>query len=496
MNDDRFEHRDVPPDFDHDFDPEFDALAERTWGPLQPQPGGLHRRLAQPVERRAFLRGLGTALALPALASLTPRGARADEAPATNPDGPPLRIAFLYVPNGVHMPDWTPASEGRDFELPPTLAPLASVRDKLTVLSGLTHDKARANGDGPGDHARSSAAVLTGCQPRKTDGADIHVGISVDQWIAQQRGEATTFPSLELGVDRSAQAGNCDSGYSCAYSSNIAWSSPSSPVAKEINPRLVFERLFGNGNTQEMGQAEVQRQAQRRSILDFVLDDARQLQSRLGGRDKAKLDEYLTSVRDIERRLARAELGEAADLPGAEKPAGIPGAYDEHTALMLDMLVLAFQADQTRVATFMFANEGSNRAYREIGVDEGHHELSHHQGDAHKQARIASINRLHTTLLAGFLERLNGIQEADGQSLLDHSLIVYCSAISDGNVHNHDELPVLLAGGGGGVNSGRHLRFSKDTPMCNLYLSLLGSLGLTQDTFGDSTGYLNGLQTA
>lgn len=441
------------------------------------------------THRRTFLRGLGTALALPALSSLLPRGARAAAAAK-----PPQRMAFLYVPNGVHMEDWTPTAEGAGFALPYILEPLAPLQDKLTVLSGLTHDKARANGDGPGDHARAAAAVLTGSQPYKTDGADIRVGVSVDQLAAQQLGEATRFRSLELGIDRSAQAGNCDSGYSCAYSSNISWSSPSQPVMKETNPRLVFERLFGAGTAGERTAAQQQRDHDRRSVLDFVLEDANQLQGRLSGDDRAKLDEYFSSVREIERRLLAAELGGAAEIPGAERPAGRPNEFSEHVKLMADMLALSFQADETRIATFMFANEGSNRAYNEIGVAEGHHNISHHQGDPAKQEQIRDINRFHVTLLGHLLTKLDSVREPDGSTLLDNSLICYCSAIGDGNRHNHDDLPVLLAGSAGGaLATGRHLVYPKNTPMCNLFLAMLDVMGVHVDSFGDSSGFLNGV---
>lgn len=445
--------------------------------------------MSQPIPRRRFLRGLGTAMALPALEAMAPRPALA--AAATRP---PVRMAFLYVPNGVHMPAWKPAAEGAAYELTPTLAPLAAVRSKLNVLSGLAHDKARANGDGPGDHARSAAAVLTASQPYKTNGADIRVGVSVDQVAAQQVGKATVFPSLEIGIDRSAQAGNCDSGYSCAYSSNISWSSPSTPVAKEINPRLVFERLFRNGDEVEIDARQAKQNRYRKSILDFVMDDAKQLQKQVGNHDRAKLDEYFTSVSEIEQRLLRFELGEAATVPGAQRPEGIPSLYSEHVDLMADMLLLAFQTDMTRISTFMFANEGSNRSYPEIEVAEGHHNISHHQGDPQKQAMIQKINLLHTARLARFLEKMDAVREADGSSLLDNSMVVYCSAISDGNRHNHDDLPVILAGGAGGVvRTGRHIVYDKNTPMANLYLAMLDTMGIELAEFGDSTGHLNGL---
>ncbi len=448
--------------------------------------------MSQHIPRRRFLRGLGTALALPYLETMAPTRALA----AAQGAQPPLRIAFLYVPNGVHMAAWKPATAGAGYELSPILAPLHGVRDKLTVLSGLAHDKARANGDGPGDHARSAAAVLTAAQPYKTNGADIQVGVSVDQVAAQRLGQATRFGSLELGIDRSAQAGNCDSGYSCAYSSNISWASPSTPLAKEINPRLVFERLFRNGQSDEVDARQAKQNRYRKSILDFVMDDARTLSKQVGSHDRAKLDEYFTSVSEIEQRLLRFELGEAATVPGAVRPEGIPTVFGEHVDLMADMLLLAFQTDQTRIATFMFANEGSNRSYPEIGVADGHHNLSHHQGDQDEAGAIQQINLLHTARLARFLEKMDAVQEADGSTLLDNSMVVYCSAISDGNRHNHDDLPVLLAGRAGGVlRPDRHLVYPQSTPMANLYLAMLDLLGLELERFGDSTGHLTGLTT-
>ena len=449
--------------------------------------------MSQRIPRRRFLRGLGTAMALPLLEGLSASRALG-AASAAKAVEPPVRMAFLYVPNGVHMPAWKPATEGAGYELTPILQPLAPVKAKLSVLSGLTQDKARANGDGPGDHARSAAAVLTSSQPYKTNGADIHVGVSVDQVAAKQVGKATMFPSLELGIDRSAQAGNCDSGYSCAYSSNIAWASPTTPLAKEVNPRLVFERLFRNGEPVEIDARQAKQNKYRKSILDFVMEDAKTLDKQLGVRDRAKLDEYFTSIEEIEQRLLRYELGDAAAVPGAERPAGIPGVFGEHVDLMADMLLLAFQTDQTRISTFMFANEGSNRSYPEIDVADGHHNISHHQGDPEKQAKIQRINTLHIAKLSAFLQKMDQVQESDGSSLLDNSMVVYCSAISDGNRHNHDDLPVLLAGGAKGVlQQGRHVVYDKNTPMANLYLAMLDVMGVKLDSFGDSTGYLNGL---
>lgn len=440
------------------------------------------------ISRRTALRGLGTALALPWLEAMTPAVSRSYAAEAAS--GLPKRMAFFYVPNGVHMESWTPASEGSGFELPRILQPAAAFRDDMLVLTGLTQDNARAKGDGPGDHARALACFLTGTHPRKTDGANLQAGISVDQLAAQKVGHYTRLPSLELGIDPSAQAGNCDSGYSCAYSSNIAWSSETTPVAKEINPRLVFERLFGTGPSAGKGRSNAYRQ----SILDTVADDARRLKDRLGAGDGRKLDEYLTSVRELERRVAMA--GKPVQAPeGYTQPTGMPKDYAEHCKLMMDMIALAFQADITRVSTFVFANEGSNRSYRELDVADGHHELSHHGGSAEKHEKIQKINVFHMEQFAYLLGKLKSMKEGDS-NVLDQSMLVYGSGIGDGNRHNHDDLPVLLVGrGGGSINPGRHVKYAANTPLNNLYLSLLDRFDAGVPVLGDSKGRLEGLES-
>ncbi|MCA9101424.1 MAG: DUF1552 domain-containing protein [Planctomycetales bacterium] len=443
------------------------------------------------INRRTVLKGLGTAVALPMLDVMRPLAAAASEASAT---AAPVRAAFIYVPNGMQMSAWTPATEGGDFVLPYILEPLAKVREKFCVLSGLAHDKARANGDGGGDHARSAATFLTACQAYKTDGADIHVGRSVDQIAAAEIGAATRFASIEVGCDKGAQSGNCDTGYSCAYSSNLSWRTESMPLAKEVDPRLIFDRLFGNDAAPELAEVRVRRDRDRRSILDFVLGDAQRLSKQLGRNDRRKLDEYLGSIRDVETRIGRYETLAAEDRPELARPSGIPEDYAEHLRIIGDLLVLAFQGDLTRVGTFMFANAGSNRAYPQIDVPEGHHSLSHHGGDEEKQRKISEINRFHATQLAYLLERLDSVAEGDG-TLLDNSMIVYGSGIGDGNRHNHDDLPVLLAGRGGGtIASGRHIRYADQTPMANLYVALLERMGVAAETLGDSTGRLDGLQ--
>lgn len=440
--------------------------------------------IERPLPRRTFLRGLGTVIALPLLEAMTPVTAIARQK-----TGRTARMAFVSIPNGVNMEFWRPGSEGRLAALPETLSPLEPIRDRLTVLTGLTQRNAFALGDGPGDHARSSAAWLTGVHPKKTDGTDIRCGISVDQLAAAHVGQHTRFPSLELGCERGALAGNCDSGYSCAYSSSIAWKSETTPVAKEVNPRLVFERLFGSGNRE----AESARNRSRRSVLDFVMEDAAALQGRLGGRDARKIEEYFAGVRDIELRLATLERAERPVPPGAERPNGIPADYGEHLRIMGDMMVLAFQADLTRVCTFMFANEGSNRNYRQIGVSDGHHDISHHGRDDRKLEAKKRIDRYHVEQLAYILKRMRDIEDGEG-TLLDNSMIVYGSGISDGDRHNHDDLPLILAGGGAGtLKPGRHLVYPNGTPMANLFLSMLDRMGVREDKFGDSTGQLERL---
>jgi hypothetical protein len=437
------------------------------------------------ISRRTVLRGLGAAVALPWLEAMGPLLARAGE-PPVRPY--PNRMAFLYVPNGVNMAEWTPKAEGANFELPAVLEPLAGLKQHLLVLTGLAADKARPNGDGPGDHARALAAFLTGCQPRKTDGTDIKAGVSVDQVAAARIGDNTRLPSLEIGCDRGAMAGNCDSGYSCVYSSTISWRSATTPVPKEVNPKLVFERLFGGGRDADRDR----RDRDRKSILDFVKEDAGSLRTRLGVNDQRKLDEYFSALRDVEQRIERVEKMPEVK-PNYAKPDGIPAKYEEHIRLLCDLLVLAFQTDTTRVCTFVLANEGSNRPYPFIGVPEGHHDLSHHGNDAKKLAKIRDINRFHTSQLAYLLGKLQSIKEGDG-ALLDHCMIAYGSGNSDGNAHNHDNLPVLLAGGGGGtLKTGRHVRCSKETPLNNLWLAMLDRMNARVDALGDSTGRLQGL---
>lgn len=443
------------------------------------------------LNRRAVLRGLGTALALPWLDAMLP--ARSLLRAATTAAAPPKRLAFFFVPNGVHLPDWTPAEEGRNFKLPKILEPLAPFKQDLLVYSGLSQYQGTSLGDGAGDHARSAATFLTGVHPRKTGGANIKAGISADQVAAQKIGYQTLYPSLELGCEPSRQAGNCDSGYSCAYSSTISWKTESMPLAKETQPRLLFERLFGGGDSNERAAARVQRDKYRRSILDYALDDAARLQQRLGATDRQKLDQYLSAVREIEQRIEHAERLASAAPPRLE--VGRIDDYDfssfaEQVRLMGDLLVLAFQADLTRVATFMLANEGSNRSYAEIGVKEGHHTLSHHQNDAEKQAKISQINRFHMEQFAYIVGKLAEAREGEAR-LLDSSMILYGSGLGDGNRHTHVDLPILTVGRGGGtLATGRHVVYESKTPLNNLFLSLLDRMGAGVEALGDSTGRL------
>src|SRR5579859_7171599 len=437
--------------------------------------------MMQPISRRTLLRGLGAAVAVPWLESMTPAFARASESF-------PTRLGFIYTPNGKNMDDWTPKAEGADYELPAILQPLKELRSEFSVLTGLTADKARPHGDGGGDHARALAAFLTGAQPRKTDGSDIRAGVSVDQAAAAAIGDQTRLSSLEIGCEAGAMAGNCDSGYSCVYSSTMSWKSATQPLPKEVNPKSVFDRLFGGGSAAERAKARARRQG----VIDLVREDYKDLSGKVSKQDQRKLDEYMTSIHDIEQRLERAlHLPEVKVPEGVQKPSGIPASVEEHIKLMGDLLVLSFQTDVTRVATFVVANEGSNKPYAFIGVPEGHHDLSHHGNSQEKKSKIAKINTFHVAQLAYILGRLKAVKEGDG-TLLDHCMIAYGSGNSDGNAHNHDNLPVLLAGrGGGSIQQGRHLRFPKETPINNLWLALLGRMGVKLPSLGDSTGILS-----
>lgn len=440
------------------------------------------------ISRRTILRGLGASVALPMLEAMVPRAAFAQQV-AT----PPVRMAFLFVPNGISMEHWTPIADGAGFQLKNVLEPLAAYREDFSILTGLAQMNAFAHGDGPGDHARSSATWLTGVHPRKTSGSDIRAAVSADQIAAQRTKGQTKFASLELGCERGGLAGDCDSGYSCAYSNTISWQDHDSPLAKETSPRQVFERLFGSTELSADDEARARRSRDNLSVLDFVLDEAKRLDSRLGNRDRQKLEEYLNSVREIEQRILKFDGGGKAGNVGAVKPGAAPRDFGEHIRLMGDMMVLAFQADLTRICTFMFANEGSNRSYRDIGIADGHHDVSHHGKDDHKLEAKRKIDRYHVEQLAYVIGRMKQIKEG-GSTLLDNTMLVYGGGISDGDRHNHDDLPILFAGrAGGSFKQGQHRRYSAHTPMNNLLVSMLDRFGVPGETLGDATGKLQPL---
>ena len=444
-----------------------------------------------PLSRRQFivgtaLRGLGASIALPAFSSL--RSAMG----AAPPPAPPTRMAFLYVPNGVNLAHWRPEGVGRDYTLGRSLESLAPCRDDFQLISGLAHRNGTGGKDGAGDHARATATILTGARPRKTSGADIRVGISVDQVAANRLGGATRLRSLELSCDAARKSGSCDSGYACAYSFNMSWRSERQPASAESNPRLVFERLFGAGKGAERAANLEARLRKQRSILDFVADEAAALDRRLGLDDRRKLDEYLTGLREIEQQIAGFERSSVHDVPDHDLPDMPPPSYTDHVRLLADMLVLAFQTDSTRIATFMLAHDGSNRSFPEIGVGDGHHSLSHHENREDRLEKIAKIDRFYADQFAYVLGRLRDVKEADGTSLLDSAMVVYASGLSDGNRHKHDDLPVILAGRAGGrLAAGRHLKLAAETPMSNLYLTMLDLAGAPEERFGDSTGRLD-----
>lgn len=436
------------------------------------------------LARRSFLRGVGATLALPVLDAMTPAFA------ATSASVSPVRAAFLYVPNGIIMKDWKPAATDNPtgFAFPRTLKPLESMRQHVSVLSGLDHYNGQSLGDGAGDHARAGATWLTGVHPKKTEGRDIRAGISVDQILAKELGKNTTLPSLELGLEDVRMVGGCDSGYSCAYSYTLCWSSETTPVPYETNPRAVFERLFGDGDTTDPAARALQAR-QDRSILDFVREDSKRLGASLGTSDRRKLSEYLDSIREIETRIQKSEKpGHLAAIPSMDQPAGIPPTFEEHIKLMFDLMTIAFQADLTRVITMMIGREGGNRTYRSIGVPDAHHGLSHHFNDPAKIERIQKIDQHHVEMLAHFVNKLSQTPDGNG-TLLDNSMVLYGSSISDGNKHEHLDLPTVLCGhGGGSIKGGRHHQFSKGTPMSNLFMTMMDNMGVQPERIGDSTG--------
>lgn len=432
------------------------------------------------LKRRTFLRGVGTTMALPLFDAM---GTMTYAAPAPKA---PNRVAFIFFPNGAIMDRWKPKGDANNYQLNSTMQPLQSFKDDMLIFSGLTQNHGRANGDGGGDHARNASSFLTGAQPRKTSGADIKVGQSIDQAIAARIGDQSRLPSIELGIARGKNAGNCDSGYSCAYSNNISWKSESTPTAKEINPSLAFERLFG---TPKDAARRKQREATRKSVLDFVADDARQLRSKLGQTDRRKMDEYFSSVREIEERLSRTAT-KTVEVPDYDMPVGMPKEFGDHVKLMYDIMLLAFQTDSTRVATFMVHNAGSNISYPQVKVKGGHHQLSHHGNDDSKMEQISRIDKFLMDQFAYFLDRMKQTKEGDG-NLLKNSMILYGSAISDANRHRHHDLPIIVAGhGGGSLKTGRYIENDNETPLNNLFLSLSDRMGAKIDALGDSTGRL------
>ncbi len=417
--------------------------------------------------------------------------AGAERAAATTASGAPLRMAYLYIPNGVNLEHWRPKGDNANYELGPTFKSMEALRKDFQIFTGFEQQFAAANGDGPGDHARGVATFLTSAQARKTSGSDIRTGVSVDQIAAQLAHKQTRLPSLELGTDAARNAGNCDSGYSCAYQFNLSWRSETQPMSPEANPRAVFERLFGAGDLKERAASLGQRYASKKSVLDFVQQDAKSLQKHLGRSDRSKLDEYLTGVREIERQIEKAESIGLPKDPGVPAPDGSPRSFKEHLRLMMDMMVLAFKTDSTRISTFLMAHEASGRSFQEIGVSDGHHNISHHQKNPSNLDKLAKIDGFYMEQLAYFIEKLKSTPDVDGKSLLHNSMIVYGGCISDGDRHNHNDLPIVVAGNAGGAfTPGRHVDLGEDVPLSNLYLRMLEEFGVTGNRFGDSTGSL------
>jgi hypothetical protein len=438
------------------------------------------------LPRRAFLKGAGIALGLPFLDAMTP--AFAD----TKAAAPPVRLAWFYTPNGIDMRHWTPAAEGPLQEMAGILAPLEPVKKEILVLSNLTANWGRPLLVGAGDHGRALAAYMTGVQVYRTAGADLKLGVSADQLAANANGHLTKLPSLEIGLEEIRQAGNCDNGYSCAYAYNVSWKTETQPLPPISDPRNLFERLFGS-DVVEPPEAHARRLMMRRSILDQVIGDTHKLESTLGGSDRRKLDEYLTSIREIEQQVQLAEREGLVIDPGIEKPFGVPPEFPDYFRLMTDMMLVAFKADITRISTIMIGREGSTRAYPEIGVSDGHHPLTHHMGNMQMLDKVRQINALHLKLFAEFVQKLKATREGDS-NLLDQSLIVYGSGLSDGNIHTHDQLPTLLAGRGGNfVSPGRHIVYQRETPVANLFATMIERVGIRPEHVGDSTGRLAGL---
>ncbi len=438
------------------------------------------------LARRSFLRGLGTTIALPFLDAMTPAFGAATKAP--------VRMGFVYVPNGMDVRNWNLDYDGKLGELSRIMKPLEPYKEEITVLSNLTHNNGRALLDGAGDHGRCCGSYLTGVQPKKS-AVDIHCGISTDQIVANAIGNQTRFPSLEVGMEDARQAGDCDSGYSCAYTNNLAWRDERQPLPPILDPRALFERLFGKGVSMSP-EARARQSKFRKSILDFVTEDTKKLQGDLGPTDRRKLDEYMSSIREIERQLAKAEHDNAQIDPGMPKPYGVPADFSEHFKLMTDMLTVALQSDMTRVFTFLVTREGTSRSYREIGIPDGHHPLTHHRNEPALMEKVSQINTYHVKQFAGWIEKLKSTKDGDG-SLLDNSMIVYGAGLCDGNKHNHEDLPTIIAGRGGNfIKPGRRRVYRRETPMTNLHLTMMDRMGVHVDNFGDSTGRVTGLDLA
>lgn len=443
------------------------------------------------LPRRTFLRGLGVAIGLPLLDGMIPALARASETAAR----PAARLSFVYVPNGIIdlQGQWTPKTDGAGFEITQILEPLGPFKDQLLVLTGLAHPEAHLlPGEGGGDHSLASASFLTGVHPHKTGGADLRNGISLDQIVARELGKQTQLASLEIGLDPTNIAGTCESGFACAYSNTLSWRSDTTPLPMEDHPRAVFENLFGDSNSTDPKE-RLARIRSESSLLDFVSEDLGDVMNSVGQGDRSKLTEYLDAIRDVERRIQLAEQQSSRKLPVVDRPTGgIPATFEEHAKLMFDLQALAYQCDLTRVTTFMMGHEQTTRTYPEIGVPDSHHPLTHHDGDPEKIAKVIKINHFHTKLFAYFLDRLRSTPDGDG-TLLDHSLILYASGLSDGNMHLHDNLPVLLAGGAAcQLKGGRHLRYTAGTPMPNLYLTMVDLIGVPVEHIGtSSTGKLD-----
>lgn len=440
------------------------------------------------LPRRTFLRGLGVTMSLPLLDSMVP----AQTPLAKTAANPQLKLGLCFIPHGAVMSNWTPAGEGTGLQLSRTLAPLEPYKDQMVVVSNLAHAMAAPGGPGDngGDHTRSPAVFLNGVHPKRTDGADIRAGITIDQIAAAEIGQQTPLPSLELAIeDFSGLVGSCDVGFSCAYMNTISWRTPTTPLPMEINPRVVFDRLFGDGAT---AQERLERIEQERSILDAVTGQVRRLERGLGSSDRNRVAEYLETVREIERRIQLAEKQNSnSNLSVPASPSGIPDDHQEHTKLMFDLMTVAFQADITRISTFMMAREVSYRTFPMLGISEAFHPASHHQNNAARLENLTKINTYHVSLIAHFLDRLKNTPDGDG-TLLDHSLILYGSGMSNSNIHNHAPLPVFIAGGAAGrVKGGRHLKYPDNTPMANLLLTILQKAGIHRDNVGDSTGPLS-----